>query len=120
MISQTSRKVIVASGITTVAIGIGVLIFALPSRPMASVVQPLQPPTATPQIPAAAPTVVAPIADAPVALSDAPAADTPSDEAYVKGPLAGAPPAGQPAVTGYRPLAKAPTNAVTTDGIASR
>jgi hypothetical protein len=76
MNSQTSRKIIVASGMAVV-VGIAVVIFALSSHRVTPVVQTFNPPPPTAQIPAAAPAAAAETPAAPAAVAqvpDAPAA----------------------------------------------
>ena len=74
MNSQTSRKIIVASGMAVV-VGIAVVIFALRSHSVTPVAQTFYPPAPIAQIPAAAPAAAAPAApDAVAQVPDAPAA----------------------------------------------
>ena len=79
MSSQTSRKIIVASGMA-VAVGIAVAIFALRSHPVTSIAQTPLPPTPVTQIPTAAPAAVAQIPDAPAAIPQVP--DAPTEVAH--------------------------------------
>jgi hyperosmotically inducible periplasmic protein len=118
MNSQTTGKVIVASGMVAV-IGIGVLIFALRSHPAASVAQapqPLTPPVA--QIPAPAPDATAPIPAAPPAaqIPEAPALVAHDDSASTKGADAATAAAVVPEPAHKRHLARADT----TPGIVTR
>jgi hypothetical protein len=80
MNAQTSRKIIVASGMAVV-LAIGVVTFALRSHSVTSVAQPLHPFTPIAETPAApAATAENPTAPAAVAqIPDAPAAGAPSD-----------------------------------------
>jgi hypothetical protein len=76
MNSQTSRKIIVASGLAVV-VGIALVIFALRSHPVTPVAQTFYPPAPIAQIPAAAPAAAAETPAAPAAVAqvpDAPAA----------------------------------------------
>jgi len=79
MNSQTSRKIIVVSGMA-VAVGIAVAIFALRSHPVTSIAQTPSPPTPVAQIPTAAPAAVAQVPDAPAAVPQVP--DTPAEVAH--------------------------------------
>jgi len=80
MNAQTSRKIIVASGMAVV-LAIGVVTLALRSHSVTSVAQPLHPFTPIAETPAApAATAENPTAPAAVAqIPDAPAAGAPSD-----------------------------------------
>jgi hyperosmotically inducible periplasmic protein len=79
MNSQTSRKIIVASGMA-VAVGIAVTIFALRSHPVTSIAETPRPPSPATQIPTAAPAAVAQIPDAPAAVPQVP--DAPAEVAH--------------------------------------
>jgi hyperosmotically inducible protein len=79
MDSQTSRKIIVASGMA-VAVGIAVAIFALRSQPVTPIAQTTRPPTPAAEIPTAAPAAVAQIPDAPAAIPQVP--DAPAEVAH--------------------------------------
>jgi len=68
MNSQTSRKIIVASGMAVV-VGIAVVIFALRSHPVTPVAQTFYPPAPIAQIPAAAPAAAAETPAAPAAVA---------------------------------------------------
>jgi hypothetical protein len=68
MNSQTSRKIIVASGVTVV-VGIVVMLSALRWHPITSDPQALQPPTPIGQIPPAVPTAGTETLSAPAAVS---------------------------------------------------
>jgi|HubBroStandDraft_1064217.scaffolds.fasta_scaffold00591_23 hypothetical protein len=68
MNSQTSRKIIVASGVAVV-FGIAILLSALRWHPITSDPRPLQPPAPIGQIPPAAPTAASETLSAPAAVS---------------------------------------------------
>jgi hyperosmotically inducible protein len=130
MNSQTSRKIIVASGMAAV-VGIGVVTFALRSHPVTSVAQTPHPPTPIAQIPApaaaaqipAAPAAVAQIPDAPAAVAQIPEAPAPvahDDSVGTKSAATATPSAVEPKLARNRHMAKALTSAVTTNGTVTR
>jgi hyperosmotically inducible periplasmic protein len=132
MDSQTSRKIIVVSGMAVV-VGIAVATFALRSHPAASVAQTAHPPTSASTLPAdtpppaaqipPAPPAVAPIPDAPAAVAQipaAPAAVAHSDSVGTKSADTATPSAVEHKLASNRHLAKAGTSAVATNGTVTR
>ena len=121
MNSQTSRKIIVASGMPVV-LAIGVVTFALRSQSVTSVAQtahPFTPIAETPAAPAATaenPTVPAAVAQIP----DAPAAVAPSDSVGTESVHTADPSVVEPKLAHNRHLANANTNAGATNDTATR
>ena len=114
MNAQTSRKIIVASGMAVV-VAIGVVIFALRSHSVTSAAQTPHPPTPiaeTPEIPTPPPAVAQiPDATAPVAASDSVGSNS-ADSAN--------PPAVEPKPAHNRHLAEASTSAIATNDTVTR
>ena len=114
MNAQTSRKIIVASGMAVV-VAIGVVIFALRSHSVTSAAQTPHPPTPiaeTPEIPTPPPAVAQiPDAPAPVAASDSVGSNS-ADSAN--------PPAVEPKPAHNRHLAEASTSAIATNDTVTR
>src|ERR1700730_4551712 len=116
MDSQTTRKIIVASGMAAV-VGISVVAFALSSHHPTSAAQltPAQPPPAPPP---AAPAAVVPAPDAPAAVAQTPAAP-PAVAQVPAAPAAAAPipdaaVVARPKAVRNRHLAKAPASSADT------
>jgi hyperosmotically inducible protein len=113
MNAQTSRKIIVASGMAVV-VAIGVVIFALRSHSVSSVAQTPHPPTPiaeTPEIPVPAAVAQVPDAPAPVAASDSVGSNR-TDSAN--------PPAVEPKLAHNRHLAEPSTSAIATNDTVTR
>jgi hyperosmotically inducible periplasmic protein len=113
MNAQTSRKIIVASGMAVV-VAIGVVIFALRSHSVSSAAQTPHPPTPiaeTPEIP-----VPAAVAQVP----DAPAPVAPSDSVGTKSADGANPPAVEPKLAHNRHLAEASTSTIATNHTVTR
>jgi hypothetical protein len=131
MNSQASRKIIVASAMAAV-VGIGVVIFALRSHPVAVVAQTPQPLAPVAQTPAAARATAEIPADSPAVaqipealaavapIPDAPAAIARHDSVGTKGTDTATAPAVEHKVVRKQRLAKADTSAVPTDGTVAR
>jgi hyperosmotically inducible protein len=118
MNSNTSRKIIVASGMAVV-VGTGLVIFALRVHSGTSVAQTPHPPAPVAQTPAAAPAAAAQIPAVPGAVAqvpDAPAAVAPSDSVGAKSADTATPSAVEPKLARSRHLAKASTSAAATNG----
>jgi hyperosmotically inducible periplasmic protein len=115
MNSDTSRKIIVASGMAVV-VGIGIVIFALRVHTETSVAQTPHPPSPVAEAPVDAPAAAAeiPAAQAAVAqIPDAPVA--PSDSVGANSADTATPPAVEPKPARSRHLARASTGAVATN-----
>ncbi len=122
MNSQTSRKLIVASGMAVVVVT-GLVIFALRTNSMTPVAQTPRPPAPIAETPTEAPATAAETRAAPAAVAqvpDAPAASTPTDSASAKSANTATASAVAPKSAPSRHLATASSSAVATNDAVTR